>query len=159
MTGARGTRELNTPSTPILATLDKQLTITSANERGRRLVGKSVYELVPSSHHGLLDRARRGLFERRRLVAREIPSIAPAGVECRWWLVRAAPLSDAGRVVAAIAQAVPCDEQVALECPPVGTEVWQRELALHELSSVLRCLGVESLLSLGPCSGVWEPTE
>ncbi len=145
--------------TPILASLDQELTIRSVNGRAHELVGKSVYELVPTSHHGLLDRARRELFEQRRLVAHEIPSIAPAGMEARWWLVRAAPLSDGGRVVAAIAQAVPRDEPAPLECPPVSAEVWQRELALRELSPILRCLDPELFFSLGRCSRVWEPAE
>ena len=135
---------------PILATLDAKLTIRSINGRPHQLVGKSVYEFVPTSHHGRLDMARRELFERGRLVSHEVPSMGPTEEEARWWLVRAAPLFDGGRVVAALAQAVP---------PPVSMEVWQRELALQELKPILRHLDAELVFSLGRRSWAWEPVE
>ncbi|MBU0617760.1 MAG: PAS domain-containing protein [Planctomycetes bacterium] len=145
--------------TPILATLDPELTIRSVDGRPHELVGKSVYALVPTSHHGLLDMARRELFERARLVSHEIPSIEPREGDARWWLVRAAPLLDGRQVVAAIAQAVPRDEWTPPECPPVSAEVWQRELALRELKPILRCLDAELVFSLSRRAWAWEPAE
>jgi hypothetical protein len=145
--------------TPILATLDAELTIRNVNGRPHELVGRSVYALVPASHHALLHSARRELFERGRLVSHEVPVLAPTEGELRWWLVRAVPLFDGGRVVAAIAQAVPRDERAPLECPSVSAEVWQRELALRELRPILWCLAPELVFSLGRRSCAWEPAE
>ena len=85
--------------------------------------------------------------------------MGPTEEEARWWLVRAAPLIDGGRVVAALAQAVPRDERALPECPPVSMEVWQRELALQELKPILRHLDAELVFSLGRRSWAWEPVE
>ncbi len=145
--------------TPILATLDPELTIRSANGRARKMVGKSVYDLVPSSHHHLLNRARRELFEQRRLVSREVPALADADQRVHWWLVRAAPLCDGGRAVAAIAQVVPRGARAPREYPLVSVDVWQRELALRELDPILRRVDSELFLSPGRCFDAWEPAE
>jgi hypothetical protein len=145
--------------TPILATLDPELTIRSVDGRPHRLVGRSAYELVPASHHRLLDAARRDLFEHGRLVSHEVPAIAPPEQEVHWWLVRAAPLFDCEEVVAALAQAVPRNERALAEFPPVSAEVWQRELALRELRPFLLSVGPESVFSLGWRSWAGEPAD
>ena len=142
--------------TPILATLDRDLTIHSITGCPRDVVGESAYELVPSSHHYLLKSARRELFVRGRLVSCEVPTRPPNETEACWWFVRAAPVCEGARVVAAIAHAVPSGERAERDLPPVSAEVWQRELALRDLMPILSCFNVKMISALGLSPSISE---
>jgi len=141
----RARRKRDTVSTRVFTTLDRDLTIRSIGPRAREVVGRSAFEFVLPSHHDLLEEVYRELFDRRRMVSYEVPVLELSGARPRWWIVRAAPLSVAGRVVAALAHAVPGDYVAPADWATAETDAWERELALRELMPLLQGLSAEQV--------------
>jgi hypothetical protein len=139
--------------TLIRATLDRDLIIRSISGRFRGVVGESAFDLVQSTYHDSLKTTSRELFARRRMVTCEIATAAGEERGPRWWFVRAAPLCENGRVVAAFAHAVPRGYVVPHDWLPVDAEDWERELAIRELQPVFGGFDAALLSAIG----WWSP--
>ena len=143
---------------PVRARLDHALTIRQANAPWRTVLGRSVYELVLPSHHDLLRSFRRSLFDQHKMVSGTIPTWDQNQTGPRWWFVRAAPICEAGRAVAAFAHALPREYVAPADWQSISASAWERELASRDLNSILRHLDSEPWSEVGarPCAPSFE---
>jgi hypothetical protein len=140
---------LGTVMTPIRTTLGRDLTIQAISAYAHTALGRSLFDFVPPSHHNLLESARRELFERHHVVSFEVPTVGTKRGAPQRWFVRAAPVREAHRVVAAVAHAVPCADTFPVDCQTLNNEAWERELALRELMPILRGLNAAIVSVVG----------
>ena len=142
---------------PIRLILDRDLTIRTVDGGCREARGKYAPEFVPPSHHYFLDALCTQLFDRRRMISCELPLLRAGQHPPRCWFIRAAPICEAGRAVAAVAHAMPRDGITPADWPPVSLATWERELAVRELMPILSVFGAELASAVEPPPWASDP--